>query len=43
MEQQQLILIKDEDINAVIDINAKGTIYFTREVAKVMAEQKVEL
>ena len=32
--------VKDEDINAVIDINAKGTIYFTREVAKVMAEQK---
>ena len=32
--------VKDEDINAVIDINAKVKIYFTREVAKVMAEQK---
>lgn len=32
--------VSDEDINSVIDINTKGTMYFTREAAKVMVEQK---
>ncbi|EKY26706.1 SDR family NAD(P)-dependent oxidoreductase [Clostridium celatum] len=32
--------IKEEDVNFVIDVNAKGTIYFANEVAKVMLPNK---
>lgn len=35
-----LIKMKDEDLDAVIDVNLKGSFYMMREAAKIMLKQK---